>query len=86
MSIKSRRETLEKKLKKIRKELNALQEECTHPNVIKKYSSSTGGYEGPDYDKYWCEFTCPDCGGWLIVESDDPRYRKGLGKDNPPKK
>jgi transcription initiation factor IIE alpha subunit len=86
MSIKSRRETLRRRAEKIRKELRALQEECTHPNVIKEYAGNTGGYDGRDYDSYWCIFDCPDCEYHLVVSDSDPRYRKGLGKDNPPKK
>jgi len=41
-------------------QLNALQDQCPHDNVEKKYGSNTGNYD-PSADCYWIDFYCPDC-------------------------
>lgn len=46
--------------------LQALQEECKHPNAEKKYGSNTGNYD-PSADCYWTDFRCHDCGKvWTV--------------------
>jgi len=59
--IKRKREDIKAKIAKLVSEYAALQEFCTHPNVTKKYDSDTGNYCKSD-DRYWIEYTCPDCG------------------------
>lgn len=51
---------IRKKIESSIKELRALQSECKHPNVNKKYGSNTGNYD-PTADCYWIDFNCPDC-------------------------
>lgn len=38
----------------------AIQEECTHPMVVKTHRASTGNYD-PSADCYWTDMHCPDC-------------------------
>lgn len=58
--ISSAREWLEHVIQSAHKKIRRLQEQCTHPNVVKKYGSNTGNYD-PSQDCYWTDFTCPDC-------------------------
>lgn len=60
-SIRRRRETINRRISVLRDALNALQVECAHPAVIKKYDANTGNYD-PGADSYWIEWNCPDCG------------------------
>ena len=60
---------IQKKLKKWKNKLDEVQTICSHPNVIKTHKSNTGNW-CPQYDSYWTEFKCPDCGlFWTRVGS-----------------
>lgn len=61
ISISQRREQINQRLNEARLELNALQEECTHPLLTGTFKSDTGNWSRSD-DVYWVEFVCPDCG------------------------
>lgn len=60
-SIAKRRMTLVKRIHSIMEKMNALQEECTHPNCVSEHHSDTGNYCKQD-DSYWTDHKCPDCG------------------------
>lgn len=64
-SIKTRYKRLLKKEDSIADAIKSLQEECNHPDRVKKYYSSTGNYD-PTADCYWIEYKCPDCGKFWI--------------------
>ena len=59
-SIRRRRETINRRINVLWDALNALQVECAHPAVIKKYCANTGNYD-PSADAYWIDGDCPDC-------------------------
>jgi len=46
----------------IQKQIDAIQEACSHPEaaVIKKHGSNTGNYD-PSSDCYWTDFHCQLC-------------------------
>ena len=54
-----RRETLEKRLDKIKEDLKDLQAECPHHNLRYRYGGTSGNYDG--YEAYWSDWYCPDC-------------------------
>lgn len=58
---------IEKNIDKWRHKLYALQYECPHTNVDKKYKSNTGNYD-PSANSYWIELSCPDCGKWWMED------------------
>lgn len=59
--IRKRLLLLQGKLNKVYSEISDLRSECAHPNVIVTHHGDTGNYCQAD-DRYWKEFTCPDCG------------------------
>ena len=40
--------------------LHAAQDKCAHPDPIVSHHADTGNYD-PTADRYWDEFSCPDC-------------------------
>lgn len=52
---------IQAKITKLYADLRCEQEACTHPNATRKGGSNTGGYDGPAFDYYWWDYTCPDC-------------------------
>lgn len=58
--VRRRRQTIERHQLLWDTAERALQEQCTHTNVTKKYSGSTGNYD-PSADSYWIDWHCPDC-------------------------
>ena len=60
--------------------LARLRDECRHLNVTREHGSNTGGYDGPDFNKYWCTYTCEDCGCRKTFDSEHPDYEKGIAK------
>lgn len=65
--VRATRSSITHQIEKLKKELTALQESCTHPRVSKENKGNTGNYD-PSADCYWTEFTCPDCGKWWTEE------------------
>lgn len=55
------KEKLHIKIAQLEQKLYDLRKECTHPRVVKKGCSDTGNWCKGD-DRYWYDFTCPDCG------------------------
>ena len=51
---------LHRKQVKLYEDLGHLQSLCEHPNVQKKHKGNTDNYD-PQADRYWTEWTCPDC-------------------------
>ncbi len=47
---------------KARQETSELQNNCEHPNVVKKFLSNTRTYDTSEYDTNWVDCFCPDCG------------------------
>lgn len=61
VSITQRRELIYAQVEVLDKQLEDLQEECTHPNVYKDIL-------GQETDKSWTEYDCPDCDkSWSVV-------------------
>jgi hypothetical protein len=58
---------LEAMIKKYEDKLEALQEKCQHPDVVKRHKSDTGNWDRGQ-DCYWMEFSCPDCDKFWTVE------------------
>jgi hypothetical protein len=76
MSIKSRIDTINKKIGKLYLQKQAIIAECTHTNLTGEYKSNTGNW-CPSDDSYWIDVTCDDCGKWWMIDSkeDDHAYR-----------
>lgn len=55
------KEKLHIKIAQLEQKLFELRKECTHPRAAKKGNSNTGNWCKGD-DRYWYDFTCPDCG------------------------
>ena len=47
-------------ISEVKGKIEALQDVCKHPNVTKVSRSDTGNYD-PYEDRYWKEYSCPDC-------------------------
>jgi transposase-like protein len=60
IGIKGRRLEIEEQIETLEDELGTLQSTCPHPNVDKKYHSSSGNYD-PGCDREWYSYVCPDC-------------------------
>lgn len=48
-----------KKIKELRVQVQDLQSQCPHENVILKPGSNTGNWDG--FDSYWFDIECEDC-------------------------
>jgi hypothetical protein len=59
--IKNKYNQIQKKLKGIQSELDWLQKTCKHPTADAKHKADRGNYD-PSMDRYWIEYSCPDCG------------------------
>jgi predicted RNA-binding Zn-ribbon protein involved in translation (DUF1610 family) len=57
----NKRKRIEQKIQDLHKQLETLQNECTHASVMKVNRADRGNYD-PSCDRYWVEFKCPDCG------------------------
>ena len=68
---------LQKKIVESQLKIYQLQDVCPHENVTSKYGANTGGYDGPNFDVYWIDVTCKDCGQWQRFDSkvDKEKYR-----------
>lgn len=62
---------LKEQIKRIQAEIEAIQEECSHPLAcrITKNKSNTGNYD-PESDSYWTEHTCQLCEKRWITDQD----------------
>ena len=49
------------KILKLHTKIYAVQAVCTHEGLTKTAGASTGGYDGPAFDRYWYDFSCPIC-------------------------
>lgn len=58
--IRRKWESIDKREEKLAKELANLQNDCQHPDIVKKHDGYTGNYD-PSADSYWIDFFCPDC-------------------------
>lgn len=59
----TRIDTLRAEIEEREKEIQSIQEECSHPRAClkKEYGASTGNYD-PSSDHYWIDFECGLCG------------------------
>lgn len=54
--------TLEASIQEAKAKIKHIQEyKCSHPNATKEYKADTGNYSKSD-DRYWIDYSCPDCG------------------------
>lgn len=60
-TVLEKRQRIESNLQKYNQQLKVLQETCEHTGLQKQHKADTGNYD-PSADRYWTEFTCPDCG------------------------
>jgi hypothetical protein len=51
---------LQNELVKIQEKIKKYQLKCQHLNVVETPRGNTGNYD-PNDDKYWTEYSCPDC-------------------------
>jgi hypothetical protein len=68
---KVRVQALKDEIRHLQKLLRNAQNKCEHKNGNYMYAANTGGYAGPDYDTYWINCQCEDCGFQWTVHSDD---------------
>lgn len=59
-NIKRMRERIEHKIDKLNKELENLQNVCTHRDLTYKLRGDSGNWDRAD-DAYWIEWHCHDC-------------------------
>jgi hypothetical protein len=65
---------LRKKAQLICDEITALQKECPHIKLTKKYGANTGNYD-PSADSYWIDWHCTDCDSkWTTDQKSDRLY------------
>jgi transposase-like protein len=65
-SIKSKIDSLLKRISKLEDAIILIREDCTHPNTLLKYGSNVGNYD-PHSDSYWVDYRCEDCGKtWTV--------------------
>jgi len=65
---------LRKKVQLICDEIVALQKECSHIHLTKKYGASTGNYD-PSSDGYWLDWHCTDCDKkWTTGQEESRLY------------
>ena len=69
------------KQKSVDKEIELLQQECTHPMARIKPESDTGNWSRSD-DSYSVEIKCPECGIYKYYDSQrhPEMYRYWMGK------
>ena len=68
-------ERLAKKIRDAQDKIYDIQKACPHENVDSKYGANTGGYDGPNFDVYWIDVTCKDCGKWQRFDSEKDREK-----------
>lgn len=73
--IREVRAELSKMYSDVIKWMDDLHARCTHPGATKKHRSNTGNYD-PYADRYWIEYTCPDCGNYWTADKE--AHRMGM--------
>ena len=66
---------LNKIIARAKMKISILKDTCPHTNHEAVYDGDTGGYDGPNFDTYWVDVKCFDCGRSFHYESDQPEYR-----------
>jgi hypothetical protein len=75
MNIRSEKENLTKQISELQKQLQNLQEICSHEIVEGEYKANTGNWCSDD-DSYWISATCLDCGKRLHADLNTELYNK----------
>lgn len=58
----------------IRKEIDDIQNACTHEGLLGAYGANTGNYCKQD-DSYWVTFLCPECGERWTEDQEEVGYQ-----------
>ena len=75
---KKKHQVLTKLLGRIYSRITKNQQDCPHEGLVGKYEANTGNWCASD-DRYWVEFSCPDCGKRWTEDQDATRYILNVG-------